>query len=380
LLHPKRFHSLDALRGVAALAVVFFHWPNFFHDGLHLHPGYASSQLPWYTVLRPLYDSGHLAVDLFFALSGFIFFWLYAQRIAMRQISAGQFFMLRLSRLYPLHLVTLCAVAVGQWRYSAGHASFFVYPYNDAYHFVLNLLMLPAVGLESGFSFNTPVWSVSVEAVLYALFFLVCRRRLVHPGWLAALSLLGFLLVWRAYPPIGRGVGSFFLGGVLFSIYGWVLKRPARPQIVRGAVLCALALWGLALYFSYQPLPPDAPPWVRSVAWRFPVWVLFPVTILALALAETERTGLGRRLSFLGDISYSSYLLHFPLQLALMLALDTLGLGRSWLESAWSLAAFLSLLMVLSMCSYHWLEMPAQRWLRAGSAARARRNTTVGGP
>jgi peptidoglycan/LPS O-acetylase OafA/YrhL len=55
----------------------------------------------------------------------------------------------------------------------------------------------------------------------------------------------------------------------------------------------------------------------------------FPCTIVALALLETGRGTLGRRLSFLGDISYSSYLLHFPLQMTCVFFAQALGLPRS---------------------------------------------------
>jgi peptidoglycan/LPS O-acetylase OafA/YrhL len=90
----------------------------------------------------------------------------------------------------------------------------------------------------------------------------------------------------------------------------------------------------------------------------------FPCTILALALLEIARGTLGRRLAFLGDISYSSYLLHFPLQMIFVLATLALGWPRSIFLSPAAYFLYFAALIAASLASYHWLERPAQRCLR----------------
>jgi peptidoglycan/LPS O-acetylase OafA/YrhL len=102
------------------------------------------------------------------------------------------------------------------------------------------------------------------------------------------------------------------------------------------------------------------------------VLILFPLTILALALAETWRGSLGRRAAFLGDISYSSYLLHFPLQLAFAGAAAAWSVDRAIFLSPYALVAFLAGLIGLSLASHRYLERPAQRSLRALRFAAAR--------
>src|SRR5882672_6997435 len=99
---PGHLHSLDALRGIAALAVVAFHYSNFFTVGNALPASFNVSDQPFYGMVPLIYKSGWLAVDLFFTLSGFVFFWLYSARVSDRSVSAGKFFLLRFSRLYPL--------------------------------------------------------------------------------------------------------------------------------------------------------------------------------------------------------------------------------------------------------------------------------------
>ena len=208
----QRFHSLDALRGLAALSVVFWHWQHFFYGSEGLASSFERSEQPLYPVFELLYLHGWMAVDLFFLLSGFIFFWLYADRISQGLVTAKEFLVLRLSRLYPLHLVTLLAVIVGQqvYLYSTGGGTAFVYQFNDGYHLFLNLLMLPSVGLEKGYSFNAPFWSVSVEVVLYLIFFLFSfnilplvrsPRQLVS---VLALLVCAGLVLERFYGPLGR--------------------------------------------------------------------------------------------------------------------------------------------------------------------------------
>ena len=145
----ERFYSLDALRGIAALSVVFWHWPHFF-IGTN-HGTYDPTRLPLHEWTSLLYTKGYLAVDLFFSLSGFIFYWLYSRRVAEREISAGKFGLLRFSRLYPLHFATLLFVAIGQALLMQARGNYFVYPGNDIYHFVLNLFLASSWALSGVF-------------------------------------------------------------------------------------------------------------------------------------------------------------------------------------------------------------------------------------
>ena len=87
----KRLYALDTLRGFAALSVVLWHWQHFFAISGTFEDGWQKSSEPFYVFLKPFYEEGWAAVDLFFALSGFIFFWLYGEAIREGRIGAWRF-------------------------------------------------------------------------------------------------------------------------------------------------------------------------------------------------------------------------------------------------------------------------------------------------
>src|SRR5262249_13613907 len=132
--HAERWSLLDALRGLAALTVVFWHWGHFWFRGDPVD-GFSRTMLPFYGLFAPLYDHGWIAVDMFFVLSGFIFFWKYEAAIERRTIGSWRFALLRIARLYPLHILTLISMAALQAVYSRQFGYTFVYDNNDGYHF-----------------------------------------------------------------------------------------------------------------------------------------------------------------------------------------------------------------------------------------------------
>jgi peptidoglycan/LPS O-acetylase OafA/YrhL len=352
----KRFYSLDVLRGIAALCVVFFHWR------LLLPTSFVEAQQPLFGLFAVLYTKGGFAVDLFFSLSGFILYWLYSSRVSSGAMSGKQFFILRFSRLFPLHFTTLLVVAAGQLVFSGMAGSSFAFWYNDAFHFALNLLLANAWGLEMGYSFNAPSWSISVEVALYALFFLLCRRAPIRRDVLVFVSAVGLLALLALDHAIGRGVFSFFLGGCVYLTYVRIIQAPWAPRAVTVVSAVTAGLWtltavGLHRGWSLASLGPWSPLLFAAV-------VLFPLTILTLALIETRRGSLGKRIAIVGALSYAGYLWHFPLQLLTVIVVTILGVDRSIFYSPHILGLFIAVLAVVSYASTVVLEGPAQRYIR----------------
>ncbi len=374
----KRLHSLDALRGVAALSVVFWHWQHFFAIKGAFEHGWKRETQPLYWMFRPLYDQGWAAVDLFFPLSGFIFYWLYAETIAQKRLGARGFATLRFSRLYPLHTAMLLLAAGLQFLYMRRTGHWFIYTANTWPHFFSSLAMaqtwLPPT-LDQ--SFDGPAWSVSIEVLLYGVFFVVLRAG--FGGWKAA-ALIAVaaipLVLWNEF--IARGLMGFFVGGVAFHLFEAIRKSPHARRIAQGLGLATIAIWILIVYESYlQPMhmivawlagsASQADDYSDYVGWLFRLLFTFvatPVTILALALDEQFLRGRYERLSHLGDISYSTYLLHFPLQMVLVLL--ALHFGWTWrlFMRLSFMTAFFAVLIGLGALSFRYFERPMQGWIR----------------
>ena len=379
---PRHIYSLDALRGLAALGVVLWHWQHFFYGGPRPE-GFVVERQPFFGAFALLYTDGWRAVDLFFCLSGFIFYWLYSDKIASGAVSLREFFLLRFSRLYPLHLATLLFVAVGQVLFLRVCRQSFVYQWNTLSQFVQQLGLANSWTPTGRITFNGPVWSVSVEVLLYGIFFVLCAV-----GWrrwwqLVPLVLAGVLTHRFGSLAVGRGLLSFFAGALTYQFCVVLARRGVARGVLWGMVVATALLW-LGVKFLLQPglavaayeASPLYLPWTwhgRNVAGgvlknlvRYsPELLLYPLTILTLALWEIRRRLPVGGLAFLGQISYSSYLLHFPLQMVFIAATRGLGLPTSFYYSPWSLALFYATLVPLSLVCFRRFELPCQAWLRA---------------
>ena len=107
----ERFYLLDIARGVAAIVVAIFHYKLFYAYNLSSENFVIQNQ-PFYDYIKLIYEYGWIAVQFFFLLSGFIFFKLYLNKIKRKNLSFYNFLILRISRLYPLHFITLVIVLI----------------------------------------------------------------------------------------------------------------------------------------------------------------------------------------------------------------------------------------------------------------------------
>jgi peptidoglycan/LPS O-acetylase OafA/YrhL len=292
---PGRYYALDGMRGFAAITVMLLHF------GLQVNIRIAAS--------------GYLAVDFFFALSGFVVALAYRQRLEAG-LSVRRFMAIRLVRLYPLFLIGIgfgIVKAIGQ---IAVHDDTALSPPVLLLSLVSSVLMLPtpAPGLVSIFPLNTPAWSLFFEMLLSAAFALGLYRW--KPSSIALLLLItGAFLVQgilsRGYTgPLGSGWADFGYGfpRVLFSfLVGMSLHRLSlgRERRVTGDIhIAMIALIALLIAHPGAGIGPGYDIFVLGLA--------FPALLWAGILLEVPHEH-RRFFAWLGDISYPLYILHFPL-------------------------------------------------------------------
>ncbi|GGF17222.1 acyltransferase [Aliidongia dinghuensis] len=342
--------ALDGLRGVAAISVVIFHYSG--HLGYRLLP-HAS-----------------LAVDFFFALSGFVIAHAYERRLREGQ-RFGDFMRRRLVRLYPLFWIGMTLPLV-----ELGLAAVLRLPHLNSAGalaaYLCGLLFLPVPSVVSPFPgfiypLNDPAWSLSLEVAVNALYALWATRltdgRLVALLAAAAVALVAAALFWGGLE-IGNS-WSTYLGGwsrVLWSFFAGILlyrlyrRRPHGTLGVRTGALLALVV--LVLFAM-----PGTGPWFGLLS----ALAVFPAIIWIGATVKLTGRAAGLA-HWLGTTSYALYITHLPVLGLVLLACREFGVAPE--------AAFLPSLVaaVLGAVAVAWLldgiyDIPIRRWL----AARGRR-------
>lgn len=345
--------GLELLRFISALAVLFWHYQHFaFIAGQPV--GFVREHQPLYGMFSFFYQYGYHGVQVFWCLSGFIFFWKYREALAAHRIGAGKFFLLRFSRLYPLHIVTLLVVAVLQLMYFRLQGYFFVYQHNDLHHFLLQLGLASHWGLQNGYSFNGPIWSISIEVLAYLVFFLSLRF-IGRTLWVNVAVVLAFIAARWAPAPVYvlDCVGLFYAGGLAAVAFRRFEGAP-RARLVNGALLVLLVA---APLLAWPHIPRD-----DRFVHLFLLFYLPPLFYLC-----AQRLPLPARLlpaiDAAGNMTYSSYLVHFPIQLALAWYFAARQQPIPY-ESPRLFWVFMTATLVAAYCVFRWFELPAQRYLR----------------
>jgi len=299
----QHFEVLDGLRGSAAFLIVIFHVFNY-SFGFHG---------PW-----ALVKHAYLAVDFFFALSGFVVAYAYDDR--WTRMSVLQFFRIRLIRLHPLVLIGA----------TLGLLGYLFDPFSKARNhtdaailllaYVTSLLLLPSppVGGRHNESqaLNGPAWSLMQEYLGNIAYALILRRlRALSLAIIFGLS--GLLLIWTAnaegsldggwdYPKIWmaplRLTVSFVMGLWLYRVH----DRIRIPKI--GLFLLSIVL---AVCFQMPVLPKVGEYSLNGLYDAACVLFLFPLIILCGAHSDAG-TGMIRLCKFSGHLSYPLYVTHIP--------------------------------------------------------------------
>jgi peptidoglycan/LPS O-acetylase OafA/YrhL len=329
-VQSRRLHYVDALRGLAALVVMFHHTTTLFPD---LYAALAPVAPLWHQALMFLSDRNHDAVMLFFVLSGFAVRLSSGPAGLQTTADIDQYLYRRFKRIVPLFLVALIlTAAVGLWLARASDPAYGVWTLFG------NLVFLQSSSFTRGTWFvpyggNGPLWSLSYEMFYYLLYpVLVCVLR----PWQAFPRGLRFAAAWVL---TGIGLALFVLAPApplsFLSLFGiWycgvdlaehhLTARRDRPWQI------AVLVCGACLSLLIMPRLPSATmqSWAAGAA-------IYAVWRAGLSLQRgpvgSEATGIryGRvliaPLTGLGFISYALYLFHYPL-----LTAAASVFGQSW--------------------------------------------------
>jgi peptidoglycan/LPS O-acetylase OafA/YrhL len=341
--------GLEALRFVAAFAVLIWHYVHFAY--LADKPvDLFKDRLPLYRLLQPFYEAGEYGVWVFWCISGFIFFWKYRDVISDRSMDGRTFFVFRFSRLYPLHFVTLIIVAILQAAYFRMHGDFFVYQDNDVRHFLPQIFMASDWGFQHGYSFNGPIWSISVEVVVYIAFFLMLR-------FVTKSALLNLLVIIACLHLNGQVFCcfTFFYAGGLAAIARRAIG-PATPKFAMEGIawFAVVAIPGLIWMFGLQS---------AIVDWAF-LLTYTPILLFCLSREISPPASTQRLLEAAGNMTYSSYLLHFPIQLLIATGFAAAGAPIPFYDASFFMI-FITSTLLASYLTYRYLEAPAQALVRS---------------
>ncbi len=350
--------GLELVRFACAMAVLMWHYRHFAMIGdAHLMAGPTA---PLDALLFPFYNFGFWGVQVFWAISGFIFYWKYAESISQRTVDPKRFFWLRFSRLYPLHFITLLIVGALQPAYMALAGHPFVFVNNGIGQFALHLFMADQWFGSHALGFNAPVWSVSSEVLVYFAFFILLRTFGRSPMIIVGAITGGMWSLWSGVTWPALICGAYFFAGGAAAEWRAGRRAAGRPRetMLLSASVVALAVLGLAI----QRAPSS-----HAIG----TWLLIATPPFLLIAASDWRIPerWHRPIQAAGNLTYSTYLTHFPLQLALGTLFLAIGFEPP-VGSPWFLLAYLAATIAIGRIVFVRFEAPVQDRIRAATLTR----------
>jgi len=298
--------DIQGLRAVAVLAVILFH--------LDMSP----------------FTGGFVGVDIFFVISGYLITGLILREIEKTgQFNLRRFYIRRVRRLFPALAATLLlSFFAAAYIYTPEHLEKMSQSLIAAVFSVSNILFWTQSGYFDAAAITKPLlhtWSLSVEEQYYlfwpALLLIVALAFGAQRLWVLVVMVILFSLganviyidVLSAENADNARETLFFLTPFRFyelalgAAVVWTERRFAGGPVINAALFClGLVLMGLSIFVMSEDLP-------------FPyLYALAPCIGAALVIQAGGKTKLARPLKispvvYVGEISYSLYLVHWPL-------------------------------------------------------------------
>lgn len=295
---PERYIALDGLRGVCALLVCILHARLL----THLYP-------------LDFIRNAYLFVDFFFVLSGFVICATYSHKLNnFNQL--GIFFIKRLGRIWPLHLLVLLGflcLELAKW-YVASHYA--VDSQTSAFSgrfsidaLINNVFLIHALGMHNSLTWNNPSWSISVEFISYMSFAFIClwflKRRIVCYVLMAIVSLAILSSVMRSNLDLTYDYGLFrCFAGFFVGVIVYRLKAVARVSLsfITASILELIAVVSV-IYFVAE---------YGAQSWSLLAPLLFGVVVFCFAIEAGFVSQLlkAKVIQLLALLSFTMYMIH----------------------------------------------------------------------
>lgn len=334
----SRYEILDAFRGVAAVAVLFYHLGS--RIGAPM-----------------LVPHGYLAVDFFFILSGFVLAKAYTERL--KTLTLLEFAQIRIKRFLPLSILGVVlgtAYLLIRWHIHPQKS-------DDLADIIvgsgLNLGLIPKLWIAQAtqdqlFPANSVLWSLSLEMAVNLVWAMALFRSKSASLW-TIVVIAAAVTAAAVYEHGGADLGwgrSTYIGGLGRAVFGFflgVLIWRHRPPVRTSTLLSFLAFAALVGVLC-QPF----------MGWAFDsfsILIAFPTILYVAASAGMVQEAPIFRI--LGNLSYPLYAIHLPI---LMFFTETL---RKYLDSQIDYSIYLLTVPILAgaILLDRYYDVPVRRWL-----------------
>ncbi|ORX47121.1 acyltransferase [Piromyces finnis] len=325
LASKSRYEVLDGLRGVASFIVIIF----------HLFESYTNPLEPY---KEKIYH-GYLAVDFFFALSGFVIGYAYDDRWGTK-MNIIDFIKRRITRLHPM---VILGHVVGLFLFHFGSYDFFPLIMTTPWWklfllFIYGCFLLPSPkqwdirGWEEIYPLNGACWSLMWEYIANILYALIIR----HFNKITTMIFVGFssLLTINLCMNIdifgvldGRGSKTYSVAGgwsfdkqhmliaitrLLYPFFcGLLISRLNWKINVKkgGFWLCSLII---SICFCLPHIGGDEHSWMNGLYECICILIIIPIVVMLGAGSQVDNNISKKLCNFLGDVSYPLYITHYP--------------------------------------------------------------------